>query len=137
MSNTEVTQPRSLQDRVGDRIRDQIGDLMTDEDLKTLVDRALNEAFFTKRPIPKKNYHDEQKFDDAFAVAHVHKLLEGRVEAACKAWLSDHKDELGAHIDNAIAAGFSRLMLAWLDNKVNTALFEFGNNLRQQMNMPR
>lgn len=136
MSN-EITQPKTLQERVGDRIRDQIGDLMTDEDLKMLVDKALHEAFFTQRSIPKKNYNEDQKFEDSFAVAYVQKLLASRVEDACKAWLSDHKDELGAHIDNAVASGFSTLMLAWFDSKVNGALFTFGQNLRSSMGMPR
>ena len=58
---TEVAQAKTLQERVGDRIRDQIGDLMTDADLKQLVDKALHEAFFTQRPLPKNSYHEEQE----------------------------------------------------------------------------
>lgn len=130
---TELDKPRTLQERVGDRIRDQIGDLMTDEDLKVLVDKAMHEAFFTRTQIEKRYYNDEQKYDDSFAVKHVKELLKGRVDAACATWLGEHKDELGKHIDEAVGKGFLALFQSWLDGKVQVDLMNFGNALRNSL----
>lgn len=134
-----VTAPKTLQERVGDRIKEQIGELMTDEDMKLLVDKAMHEAFFTPTKIPKQGggWNAPDQYADAFAVAHVKKLLESRVDAACKAWLEVHKDEFGKHIDDAVGAGFSTLMVAWLDGKTHNALVSFGAALQSQMGMPR
>jgi hypothetical protein len=131
----DVVQAKTLQERVGDRIRDQIGDLMTNEDLKALVDKALQEAFFTRTPIPKayNDYHSEQKYAPAFAVKFVHDLLKDRVDAACKEWLAAHADELGKHIDEAIGKGFLSFFQAWVDSKVQETMFKFAENLKSGM----
>lgn len=131
--NTSVNTHKTLQERVGDRIRDQIGDLMTDADLKLLVDKALDEAFFTRTPIAKSHWNDEQKFDDSFAVKHVKELLKLRVDAACATWLAEHKDELGKHIDEAVGKGFLALFQSWLDQKVQQNLFTFANSFKQNI----
>jgi hypothetical protein len=134
MSN-EVTQAKTLQERVGARIRDQIGDLMTDEDLKTLVDKALHEAFFTRTPIEKRLWNEEQKYADAFAVAHVKELLKSRVDAACKAWLTEHADQLDKHIKEAIGNGFAVMFQSWLDQRMAQTLFTFGEQFKQSLQL--
>jgi hypothetical protein len=132
MSN-EVQQAKTLQERVGDRIRDQIGDLMTDEDLKTLVDKALHEAFFTRTEVPNQHWNAPKEFNDSFAVKHVKGLLKERVDAACATWLAEHKEELGAHIDEAVGKGLLGFFTTWLDQKVQQDLFNFGNQLKQRL----
>lgn len=132
----EVTAPKTLQERVGERIKQQIGELMTDEDMKTLVERAMNEAFFTER-ITKDEYGRERSRTPPQIVVIVKDLLQERVEASAKAWLEQHKDEFAKQLDDTIGAGFSKLMVAWLDQKVNGALFQFGQNLQTQMGMHR
>lgn len=135
MSN-EVQQAKTLQERVGDRIRDQIGDLMTDADLKTLVDQALHDAFF-KETIIRGEWGRGDTVKPAPAVALVRDLLKERVDAACATWLAEHKDALGAHIDEAIGNGMLKFFTTWLDSKVQQDLFTFGNNLRNSLGLNR
>lgn len=129
--NTAVQPAKTLQERVGERIRDQIGDLLTDEDLKKLVDTALHEAFFTRTPIPKRHYNEDQTYADSFAVNHVKGLLKERVDVACRVWLGEHSDEIGKHIDNAVGKGFLVLFQQWLDQKVQQDLYTFGQSIKQ------
>jgi hypothetical protein len=129
----EVTQPKTLQERVAERMRDQIADLMTADDLKALVDKAMNDAFFTSTPLPKRNWNDAQEYGDSFAVKHVKALMKERVDAACAAWLAEHKDQLGKHIDEAVGKGFSALFQQWLDEKVRNDLFNFGQGIKQSL----
>ncbi len=131
--NTEVTPTKTLQERVGDRIRDQIGDLMTDEDLKLLVDRALTDAFFKDRR-ESRQYGPDIIHPPAI-VELVKGLLQARVDAACVSWLSEHKDELGEHIDDAVGRGFMKMFQVWLDAKVQGDLFIFTNSLKQRLGL--
>lgn len=39
--NTDIATTKTFQERMFEKIRDQMGDLMTDEDLKKLVDAAM------------------------------------------------------------------------------------------------
>lgn len=131
--NTAVVQAKTLQERVGDRIREQIGELLTTEDLKALVDRAMEEAFFRKVEVPKRHWNDDQRYEDAFAVKHVKELLKPRVDEACKAWLAEHQDRLGAHIDESVGKGFSAMFQAWLDRKVQADLIDFAQAMKQSL----
>jgi len=132
-SQTAIDKPRTLQERVGDRIRDQIGDLMTDADLKLLVDKALQEAFFTPVELPQQHWNSPKEYAPAFAVKHVRELLTERVDAACAAWLAEHKDELGKHIDDAVGKGFLGFFQTWLDTKVQNEMFKFGEMIKSQI----
>lgn len=47
--NTAVTTPQSFEDRMKDRIKESIGELITDAELSELVKRGIDQAFFTER----------------------------------------------------------------------------------------
>lgn len=129
---TAIDKPKTLQERVGDRIRDQIGDLMTDEDLKLLVDKALHEAFFTER-VDRDSYGSVRGTKPAPVVELVRELLKARVDAACSTWLAEHKDKLGQHIDDAVGKGFLAFFQGWLDMRVQGHLGTFFNNVKQSL----
>ena len=131
--NTAVTPAKTLQERVGDRIRDQIGDLMTDEDLKLLVDRALTDAFFKERREVRS--YGQDILHPPPVVELVRGLLKQRVDAAAAAWLAAHKDELGKHIDDAIGKGFVTMFTAWIDQQVQAPLITFGDQLRDRLGL--
>ena len=133
-----VVPQKSLQERVGDRIKEQIGDLLTDEDMKKLVETALHDAFFKERVIrDPSGYSSRDRIEPPAIVAQVKDLLKDRVDVAIKAWLDEHKDEFGKHIDEAVGQGFATLMLSWLDGRTSVAMMKFGEQLRQQMNKGR
>jgi hypothetical protein len=132
MSN-EVTQAKTLQERVGDRIREQIGDLMTDDDLRLLVDRALTDAFFKERR--ETRHYGQDIIHPPPVVELVRDLLKQRVDAAAAVWLAEHKDELGKHIDNAIGKGFLTFFTQWLDVKMQNDLNIFGNAIRDRLGL--
>lgn len=133
--NTAVTQPQSLQERVGQRIREQIGDLLTDDDLKKLVETALHEAFFKER-IERRQYSNDIVHPPA-VVSIVKGLLQERVDAAVSAWLDEHKDEFAQHIQDQIGQGFTRMLQSWLDAKLQNSLITFGENMKQALGVHR
>ena len=45
----EIATTKSFQDRMKDKIREGIGDLLTDDDLKVLIDKGIDDVFFTTR----------------------------------------------------------------------------------------
>ena len=52
----DLTTTKSFEERMKDRIREDIGKLMTDDELSKLVRRATNDIFFKGREV-KDGYH--------------------------------------------------------------------------------
>jgi len=129
---TQVTAPQTLQERVGARIKEQIGDLLTEDDLKRLVETALHDAFFTRKKI-NDQWDREIRFEEPHIVEVVRTLLKERVDVAVTAWLDAHKDEFKQHLDDAIGNGLLVFMKTWLDGKVQTDLFNFGQALQTRL----
>ena len=129
--NTDIQPAKSLQERVGERIRDQIGDLLTDDDLKKLVETALHDAFFKERR--ESRQYGQDILHPPQIVEQVRKLLVDRVDAAVTVWLDEHRDEFTKHLDDAIGKGLSGLLQQWLDSKVQTELFQFGDRLKASL----
>lgn len=120
----EVVQAKTLQERVGERIRDQIGDLLTDDDLKKLVDTALQEAFFKDRRVGEDRYG---RFDTKppLLVEHVHQLLQAQVKVAAQQWINDHADEVRKIIDARLSGGFSAMLAGVVDSAFQSAMWSF------------
>lgn len=129
---TNAIQPaKTLQERVGERIREQIGDLLTDDDLKRLVETALHEAFF-KQTVAHGDW-GRTSITPAPVVEIVRGLLKERVDAAVSAWLSANSAEFAKHLDDAIGQGFSKMLQDWLDMKLNFALGQFGDQIKSSL----
>jgi hypothetical protein len=127
-----VVQAKSLQERVGERIRDQIGDLLTDDDLKKLVEGALREAFFT--PYTRKNeWGNVVESKTPLIVEIVRDLLKPQVEAAARAWMIANAADITKHIDDALGKGALAFLTGWLDNRLMNETEEFANRIQRAL----
>lgn len=136
MSTELTTPPKTLQERVGDRIREQIGDLLTDDDLKRLVETALHDAFF-KEVVVKDTWGSVREVKPPPITAIVRNLLKERVDQAATEWLAAHKDEFAKHIDDAIGRGIASFFVSWLDSRTFTATKNMSDNIKQQLGLTR
>lgn len=127
MNETGLELSKPLHERVYERIRDSIGDLMTDEDLKVLVNKAAEKAFF--EPVKSSNPYGSSQTTDPVLVAEIRKLLSPTFQSVMKDWMSEHKaeietairDELGKGMASIISGYFARMIepeLALIEGKV-------------------
>lgn len=127
MSN-EISTTKTFQDRMFERIRDQMGDLMTEDDLKAVVDAAFQKAFFE----PQKNadrYGSVQLSDPVF-VTMIRAEMTDKVKAALQKWLATHPEEVTKAIDEAIAKGMFGLVKQHIDSVTSWPLLQLGDQLR-------
>ena len=134
MSDLELT--KSFQDKVYERIRDSIGDLMSDEDLKRLVEASMQKAFFEDREVPSRGYGYPAERKPSWLVEKVAELLKDRVEAAVKEWVAANPEAFEKAIEEAIAKGMFGLVLSYFEDKVRQPLFQFAQELRNKGLMP-
>lgn len=130
MSN-EVATVQSFQERVGSMIRSQIGELMTNEEIKSLVDKAMQDAFFTEREV-KTDQWGRTKIEPPYAVELVTELLREEVRAAAVAWLRENPEAVQEAIKGAIGKGVMDLLTTALNNHFFGAFEAFRNDLRNK-----
>lgn len=111
-----------------ERIREQMGDLMTETDLKALVDSAMQKAFFD--PSKTEDRWGSVTLGEPVFVMMVRKEMAAKVTAALQEWLSAHQDEVSKAIDDAIAKGMFGLIQQHIDRAVSWPMQQMAEQLR-------
>lgn len=125
-----VTNPTDFQTRMFERIRDQMGDLLTDAELKAMLEKALEKAFFEPRVRPT-SYSGSVNEEPLF-VELIRKELQSKVTSALSKWVENHPDEVSKVISETIEKGIFGMMASHFENKTNWQLQEFANALRNK-----
>ena len=53
----EIAKSQTFEQKMKTRIRESIGDMLSDEDLEKMVERSLEEVFFNERKNPNGGFH--------------------------------------------------------------------------------
>lgn len=126
MSDIATTQ--AFQERMFAKIRDQMGDLMTDDDLRKLVDAAMQKAFF--EPRTESNGHYGTKQVPPLFVVLITDLMREEVAKAVTQWVRDHPKDVSASITAAIEKGVAGMVMASFESRVFGPLQTFDSALR-------
>jgi hypothetical protein len=124
----QVAMTDSFQEKIFARIRESVGDLMTDEDLRKLVDAAMQKAFFTEVTV-QGNYYNSSRVEPPHLVQLVRELLKERVTAAVDLWLKEHPEEVTKAIKESIEKGIFGMIQSYVDSKTRWPL----EQLQQQL----
>lgn len=128
MTNIAISQ--DFQTKIFDRIRDSIGDLMTDDDLKKLVDASMQKVFFEDRF--KRDSWGAMTVKPPLLTELIEELLQKRVTASVKEWIDAHPEDMKAAIDAAIAKGIFDLVRQHFEQRAAGPMFELANRLQQK-----
>jgi hypothetical protein len=129
----DITKTPTFQEKLNDRIRDSFGDLLTDEDLKPLVEKAIQQAFFD--PVPKRNPNGwgPTEYSEAPFVAEVRKAAEKKVaefaQAAVDKWVAENPEAFKQAVDAALAKGIYGLVQQHFESMTRMPMQMLQNNL--------
>jgi hypothetical protein len=130
----EVGRVLSLEERINQKIHESIGDLITPEDLKRIVERGIESALFQPRQTPRQygGYDTKPSIVDEV----VTRALETAMRDAVNAWVKDNPEKLEAAVKEAIARGAGESLLRAIDYKF-AGMFDAGiSHLRNQGLLP-
>lgn len=126
-----ITTTQDFQERLFERIRDQMGDLLTDEDLKRITAAAVEKALFS--PPMRTVYGGRQEPDgEARFVTLVRGAVKERAEVAIDAWIKDNGDKIAAAVQESLAKGMTGMILSYIDAKTYGPLMTLQNELRDK-----
>lgn len=128
----------TLEDRITTRLHEQIGDLITDDDLKAMVARGIERALFEPRFSEQQSSYGNTVNKKASIVDElVAKLLGEKMKAAVDDYLWTHPELLQTAIDKAIASGASHAIMSTLDDKFANIFHIAVSNMKSQGLLPR
>ncbi len=129
--STEITTSKTFQERMFERVREHMGDLLTEEDLKKIVDTALQKAFFEERKIRLGvGYRDEIR--PAIFVEMIQTELQEQVKKALVQWLQDNNEVVQQTIEKVIQEGITKVVMQTLEARMTAPLYSFADQLRSQ-----
>lgn len=108
MNDTAPTVEDTFKQKITDRLREDIGNLMPDEMLQKLVDKATQEMFFTKQ-ITKKDYGREEVQPSWFETK-VKALLELSISKIVDKYLEDNASKLTSQISETLTKEAPHIM---------------------------
>lgn len=111
---TAIETTKNFQEKMFEKIRDQMGDLLTDEDLKRLVNTAVQKAFFEPRTQKSPGGWHDVTLPPLF-IETITDELKPRMEEAAKEWIKNHPDEVSKAINDVIGKGFTKIILGYMD----------------------
>ena len=128
----ELAVTQNFQERMKDRIRDSIGDLLSDEDLKNIIERGIEEVFF------KETYDNSSHYNKKVFPPLIHQMvkecLNERMQEQVKIWIASHNDEVEEAIKECVVQGAGAALMAAIkyhfEGSMNTLASDMGSKLR-------
>ena len=124
----EITTNKTFQERMFEKVRDQMGDLLTETELKQIVDQAVNKAFFEPRKVSSGGYREEIK--PAVFVEMMENELRTHVREALDKWMASNKEIVAQTIEKVIQEGITRAVMQTLESRMSWPLQNFAEQLR-------
>lgn len=134
--NTNVEKAQTLEERINTRIHESIGDLITDADLRKIIERGVENALFQKRPADLSAHRGfgTPTPRPALVDEMVEKHLGTRMEEAVTGWLKDNPEKMQAAVDDAIRRGVGDAMIRTLDERF-ARIFTSGVDMMRSQGM--
>jgi predicted house-cleaning noncanonical NTP pyrophosphatase (MazG superfamily) len=126
----DLIEEQNFNERMKNRIRESIGELLTDDELSEIVKRSMEEIFFKPSHI-KEGYHT--KTLPPFVQTLLKELLKDKVYREVSLYLTDNKDMIAKIIQEVISKGMGKALVEALTLQFQSELMNFQNNLMQNI----
>ena len=130
---SEIIKSQTFEEKLGDRIRESIGDLITDEDLSKVVAKGINQAFFEER-VTLNSYGSVQNSKPPLVAVIITDLMAEQVNKSVKEWFQNNPEEVKKLMDKVIADGMTKALLEAFDSLFYSALHNLRNEVVNQIN---
>jgi hypothetical protein len=126
-TTSALTENKAFAERIFDRIKDGLGDLMTDDELKILLDRAVHEAFFKERTVPNGHYGTKQ--EPAYFVQMTRDLLQKEVQAQVAEYIEVNRDAIKEKVAEVLQQGMGEAVLKAISFQLQAPLMSLHSSL--------
>lgn len=117
-----VVTSQSFQERLFEKIKTDMGSLMTEEDMKKLVETSIERIYFTGKKGKQSNYPYNEFNEPPEILTIVKAAVEEQVKEQVKNYIGEHADLYKKTIEDTIAKGFTLIAITTIQNLMNAPL---------------
>lgn len=128
---TELTPQQTFEQKISDRIRADIGELMPDEVLKGIVGRAMEKAFFAETVTSDRYGHRETK--PPLVAEIIKELLETKVRKATLEYLHENDEKVQEMLDERLSKGLVSAVVQSFDWVFKDALVSLQDDISNRI----
>ncbi len=141
---TEIAVKMSFEEKLKERMKEQIGELLSDDDLKKIVEKGIQTIFFDRPIVGHEQYSGKPIYSGTpLAEELVNKYIKERVEVALQQWATEHPDaikdilekQIGANALDFVQHGIASLLSSPFEQfkqQIAWTLQQNANNLMQR-----
>ena len=130
MTNAIIT-AGTFEEKMKARIRQSIGELISDAELAKLVETGIEQAFFARQQ--KEDSYGRKTTTEPLIYSIVKECFQKPVNDQVVAWFTTNADIVETLIEQSIRDGISKIVLQSLDRKLQSSLFAFGESLQANL----
>lgn len=138
---TDIVKSKTFEERMKERIRDSIGDLISDEDLGKMVDRSLEEVFFKDRPNPAYHAYNYTSKEPTTLPPLLHEIVKSvmteQVTDVVKEYIANNREQVDTTIKTVLEQGMGNALVNALNGLFAHQLSSLQMNLTNQFNQYR
>ena len=131
-TEAEIVEHKSFQERLVDRLRESIGDLITDQDLRGFVERGVEEVFFTETFV-RSTYGGPTETIPPVIHQMVKEVLKERMAQAVADWLRDHENEVKQAVEDCVRDGAGAALVRGLNVFLDDSMMRLQSNVQNQL----
>ena len=126
----EVAESKTFEERMFDKIRSQMGDLMTEDELKAILEKAVDKAFFSQRTM-RVDYRDVVK--EPVFIELIRDEMKPLIHAELRVWLAENQETVGSILHAVIGESAKQMVANAFDNLMSDAFGSFAFSLRDRL----
>ena len=129
---TELDITRNFQQKMFDRIREDLGNLMPEEEIKKLLDAAMQKAFFEPFITKSTEYPYRETFTQSHFIKLIQEEMENQIKDLMKEWLETHKEEVSKLVKETLEGGITTIIVKWIELQMQGPLFNLQSELARK-----
>ena len=116
-----------------ERVRESLHELLTAEEAKALVDKAIQESLFEPKPI-YDNYNRVTGSKPSEFVELIREEIQPLVKTCIQQWIAEHEEDVKTSIQVVVEQGMASAVINVFRTEMQQPMWEMGGKLQQVIN---
>ena len=120
---------KTVEEKLAERVKADIGELITNEELAEIIKGCIQDVFFKERVVPDgKGWGGSKKIPPLIQVT-LADLMKESVTEATNVWIRENQEEVSRILDEVIREGIAKVVASVFDSKMHMPMMA----LRQEI----
>jgi Glu-tRNA(Gln) amidotransferase subunit E-like FAD-binding protein len=133
--NKQLATSLSFEEKLKARIKDSIGELLSDADLKRIIEASIEKTFFKEQTTRiGEGYSSRTETHPPVVQQILKELLQEKVKKVMEEWVVKNMSQVDAVLEKVIADGFAKTAIRGFESIFASSLYQFTERIQNDLN---